>query len=92
MIRLFRRFRAGLYFVAFVGLVVALCRSFGIDAKTVGYWVLMGWLVMAGIVLVMAIIVPVWGKAGQPPQPRQKRRSSLARTMTGTQVPADAKS
>ena len=92
MARILNRLRAALYCIAFVGIVVALCRSFGIDAKTVGYWVLMGWLVMAAMVLVMAMIVPVWEKAGQPRQPRQRRRSAMARTVTGTQVPADAES
>ncbi len=84
MTRLLSRLRAALYFIACGGTVVALCRSFGVDAKTLGYWCLMAWLVMAGVILVTGLIVPVWEKAGQPSHTRQKRRGSLARTVTTT--------
>jgi hypothetical protein len=89
MTRLFRRLRAALYVIAFGGMVVALCHSVGVDAKTVGSWGLAGWIGMAGVVLVAGISVPVWEKAGQPPQPRQRRR---ARAVTGPQVTVHAKS
>jgi hypothetical protein len=88
MTRLFRRLRAALCFIVFGGTVGALCRSFGVAAKTLGYWCLVGWVAMAGVILVVGLIVPVWEKAGQPSPTRQRRR---ARTVTGTPATADAK-
>jgi hypothetical protein len=84
MTRFLSRLRAALYFIAFVGMVVALCRSFGVDAKMVVHWCLAGWIVMAAMVLVAGLVVPVWEKAGQPARPRQRRRGSLARTVPVT--------
>jgi len=84
MTRLFRRLRAVLYFVAFAGIGVALWRSIGIEAKTLGYWCLVGWVVVAGVILVVGIVVPVWEKAGQPSQTRQRRRGALVRTVPAT--------
>ncbi len=89
MTRLLSRLRAGLYVIVFVGMVVALCRRFGVDAKMVVHWCLAGWIVMAVMVLVTGLVVPVWEKAGQPSQPKQKRRT---RAMTGPQVTVQAKS
>ncbi len=84
MTRLLRRLRVALYFIACGGTVVALCRSLGIEAKTLGYWCLVGWVVMAGVILVVGIVVPVWEKAGQPSQARQRRRGTRARTVPAT--------
>ncbi len=89
MTRLLSRLRAALYFIVFVGMVVALCRRFGVDAKMVVHWCLAGWIVMAVMVLVTGLVVPVWEKAGQPSQPKQKRRT---RAVTGPQVTVQAKS
>jgi hypothetical protein len=91
MTRLLSRLRAALYFIVFVGMVVALCRRFGVDAKMVVHWCLAGWIVMAVMVLVTGLVVPVWEKAGQPARTRQRRRGSLARTVARTQVITDAK-
>ncbi len=84
MTRLLSRLRAVLYFVAFAGIGVALWHSFDVDAKTVVHWCLAGWIVMAAIVLVAGLVVPVWEKAGQPSQTRQRRRGALARTVPAT--------
>jgi len=84
MTRLLSRLRAALYFIACGGMVVALGRSVGVDAKTVVHWCLAGWIVMAAIVLVAGLVVPVWEKAGQPSQTRQRRRGALARTVPAT--------
>jgi hypothetical protein len=78
----------GIFVIALGGAFVAFCHSFGFDAKTVGYWVLMGWLVTAVIVLGTAIIVPVWEKAGQSSQTSKRKRVPFARTIAGTHVTA----
>ena len=84
MTRLLSRLRTALCLLASGGTVVALCRGFGIEAKTLGYWCLVGWVVMAGVILVVGIVVPVWEKAGQPSQTRQRRRGALVRTVPAT--------
>ncbi len=89
MTRLLSRLQAALGCIAFGGTFVVLCRSIGVDAKTVGYWCLAGWIVMAAMVLVTGLVVPVWEKAGQPARTRQRRRT---RAVTGPQVTVHAKS
>ncbi len=55
--RLLRRLRTALCRLACGGTVVTLCRSLGIEAKTLGHWCLVGWVVMAGGILVVGLVV-----------------------------------
>ena len=71
------RLRTTLYCIVLGGGLVALCRNFGITVSMVGHWLLIGWIVMAGVVLVAGLVVPVWENAGQPFQTGQKTSGFL---------------
>ena len=77
MTRLSRTLPAMLDLIVLGGPLVALCCIFGVGANTVGYWLLMGWSVLAVIVLVMDVTLPLWAKAGPLSQPRVTQKARV---------------
>jgi len=72
-----RRLPAVLYCIGLSGALVCLWRYLGLEAKTVGHYLLAGWIVLAAVVLVAGLLVPVWEKAGQPLPRGQSKRGAL---------------
>ena len=83
MNRLSREISATLDLLLLGGPFVTLCCFFGVDTDSVGYWVLIGWGVVAVIVLVMDVALLIWAKTGPLYRFRLRRK---ARTMTGAQL------
>ena len=78
-----RRLQVALSLTILSGTLILLCRSLGITVKMVTYAILIGWGVMAVIVLVIGVTVPLRAKARPLPPLRWRRK---ARTATGTPV------
>jgi len=76
MALILNRLRTALYCLVLGGGLVAFCHSLGVTARMVGHWLLMGWIVMAGVVLVTGLVVPVWENAGQSSPTRKRKGTS----------------
>ena len=83
MTRIVDKLWVAFYCLVLGGACVALCRSLGVTGSVVVHGLLIGWIVMAGVILVTGLVVPVWENAGQP-SPTRKRKGP-SRDNTGYQ-------